>query len=65
MPHMLKIYMIQCEEKNGTTFIDTLMQDCIWGLRKILVIHEWHCVVILCIYFSSSVNANNSTTIIR
>ena len=51
--------------KNGTTIIDTLMQDCIWEIRKILVIHVWHCVVILCIYFSSSVNTKNSTTIIR
>ena len=51
--------------KNGTTIIDTLMQDCIWGILKILVIHVWNCFVILFIYFSSSVNAKNSTTIIR
>ena len=51
--------------KNGTTIIDTLMQDCIWGIHKIIVIHVWHFFVILFIYFSSSVNAKNSTTIIR
>ena len=51
--------------KNGTTITDTLMQDCIWGILKMLVIHVWHCFVILFIYFSSSVNAKNSTTIIR
>ena len=65
MPHMLLIYMIQGKEKNGTTIIDTLMQDSIWGILKILVIHVWHCFVFLFIYFSSSVNAKKSTTIIR
>ena len=51
--------------KNGTTIIDTLMQDCIWGIFKILLIHVWQCLVIWFIYFSSSVNAKNITTIIR
>ena len=43
----------------------TLMQDCIWGIPQILVIHVWPCFVILFIYFSYSVNAKNSTAIIR
>ena len=51
--------------KHGITIIDTLMQDCICGILKILVIHVWHCFVILFLYFSSSVNAKNSTAIIR
>ena len=51
--------------KNGTTIIATLIQDCIWEIHKILVIHMWHCHVILFIYFSYSVKAKNSTTIIR
>ena len=39
--------------KNGTTIIDTLMQDCIWGIRKIIVIHVWHCdFVYLLLVFS-------------
>ena len=50
--------------KSGSTMIDTLMQDCIWGIPNILVIHVWHRFVILFIYFSHSVNAKNSTTII-